>query len=391
MNQHNAVTSDADKQIYLKFIEWQRKSWYGVPGGEKLLPVIAAKYTPAEAEFLTGIPFSPKNLDVLSELKGIHRATLGPRLDELTRKGFLYKFERDGVPHYMLNDIFMLMRTTGWPGRTDEHSKQFAVMSDNYFPAFMEPWETVKEKGLRVLPINAAIEDDHTILPYEEVKKHLDSYTYFSVSYCPCRIKKSMVTGKPDKYPAEVCLHFDRLGLYAVENGFGRQITREETERILQQCAEAGLIHAMSNQQELPDTICNCCSCCCMWFEAVKRLKHSGGLVPSNYHIQVAQQTCTGCGLCVKRCPMEALKLTESPESKGRKTAVRDKDGRVREFINKTGKVSEVNTNLCIGCGVCAYKCQSGSLSLLRNDVEHHPPRTMRDWAVEFITTRKPA
>jgi electron transport complex protein RnfB len=389
MNQPDVSLTDAEKQIYLKFIEWQKKSWYGVPGGEKLLPVIAAKYTSAEAEFLTGIPFSPKNLDVLSELTGMDRAALGARLDELTLKGFLYKFDREGVPHYLLNDIFMLMRATGWPGRTDEHHKQFAIMSDNYFPAFMEPWETVKEKGLRVLPINAAIEDEHTILPYEEVKKHLDSYTYYSVSYCPCRVKKGLATGTRDKYPLEVCLHFDRLGRYAVENGMGRQITREETERILQQCAEAGLVHGISNQQESPDTICNCCSCCCMWFEAVKRMKHAGGLVPSNYRVQVAQQTCTGCGLCVKRCPMEALKLKEAPEARGRKTTVQGKDGRVRELTNKTGKVSELNIDLCIGCGVCAYKCQSRSLSLVRNEEAHHPPRTGRDWAVEFITTRK--
>jgi len=388
MSQPDTVLTDSEKRNYLQFIEWQRKSWYGVPGGEQLLPVIAAKYTPDEAAFLTGIPFSPKNLHVLAELKRMDPAPLASRLDELTRKGFLYKFERDGVPHYMLNDIFMLMRTAGWPGRTDEISRQFAVLSDNLFPTFMQPWETVKEKGLRVLPINAAIEDKQAVLPYEEVKKHLDSYTYFSVSYCPCRVKKSLVTGAPDKYPLEVCLHFDRLGRYAVENGFGRQITREETERILQQCAEAGLIHAMSNQQEKPDTICNCCNCCCMWFEAVRRMKHEG-LVPSNYHAKLKQQTCTGCGLCVKRGPMGALKLKESPQARGRKTTLPDRDGRARELINKTGKVSELNVDLCIGCGVCAYKCPSGSLTLVRKAEEHLPPRTMRDWAVEFITTRK--
>ncbi len=391
MSREDFNLTGKDRQIYLDFIEWQKKSWYGAPGSEKLLPVVAAKYTPTEAAFLTGLPFSPKNLDSLSELKGMEKSDLGAKLDELTRKGILYKFQREGVPHYMLNDLFMLMRTTGWPGRTDEVARQFAVTSDKYFPDFMEPWETVSERGLRVLPINAAIEDEHTVLPYEEVKKHLDSYTYFSVSHCPCRVKKGLVTGVPDKFPTEVCLHFDRLGRYAVENGFGREITREETEQILEKCAEAGLIHAMSNQQEGPDTICNCCSCCCMWFEAVKRMKHAGGLVPSNFHVKVNQQTCTGCGLCVKRCPMEALKLKDSPEAKGRKTTVKSKDGRTRELTNKTGKISELNLDLCIGCGVCAHKCQSQSLSLIRNQADHHPPKTMRDWAIQFVTTRKAA
>lgn len=283
----------------------------------------------------------------------------------------------------------MLMRTSGWPGKKDEEGMQFAILSDAYFPDFMQPWETVSEKGLRVLPIDTTIDDPHTVLPYEEVKKVLDSYTYFSVSHCPCRVKKNLVKGVPDKFPTEVCLHFDRLGRYAVENGFGREITRQETEEILRKCADAGLIHAASNQQDRPDTICNCCSCCCMWFEAVKRLKHSGTLVPSNFHAGVEQETCVGCGLCVKRCPMEAIKLVEAPQSRGRKTLVKEKEGKQRELTNKTGMVSVIDTALCIGCGVCAHKCQSRSISLIRNEVEHHPPKTMRDWAVEFMSTRK--
>jgi len=33
----------------------------------------------------------------------------------------------------------------------------------------------------------------------------------------------------------------------------------------------------------------------------------------------------------------------------------------------------------------------NGSLSLVRNEADHHPPRTMHDWAVEFMATRKSA
>jgi len=125
-----------------------------------------------------------------------------------------------------------------------------------------------------------------------------------------------------------------------------------------------------------------------MWFEAMKRMKHSG-MVPSNFHIKVNQHTCTGCGLCVKRCPMEALKLVESPQAKGRKVTVKSRDGKVRELTNKTGRVAQLDLKLCIGCGVCAYKCQSQSLTLVRNATDHHPPKTGRDWAVQYMSTRK--
>ena len=62
-----------------------------------------------------------------------------------------------------------------------------------------------------------------------------------------------------------------------------------------------------------------------------------------------------------------------------------------RELTNKTGKVSELDPARCIGCGVCAYKCPSQSLTLERNAVEHHPPQTGRDWIMRFMEDIKAA
>jgi len=47
--------------------------------------------------------------------------------------------------------------------------------------------------------------------------------------------------------------------------------------------------------------------------------------------------------------------------------------------------VVTTHVDLCIGCGVCAYKCPSKSLSLVRNEVEHHPPQTGRDWVMQYV------
>ena len=82
---------------------------------------------------------------------------------------------------------------------------------------------------------------------------------------------------------------------------------------------------------------------------------------------------------------MEALNLLDEPSVKGRKTTVADKDGRQRDLTNNSGKVAKLNPERCIGCGVCAYKCQSQSLTLARNHVEHHPPQTGRDWVMQFM------
>jgi ferredoxin len=122
-----------------------------------------------------------------------------------------------------------------------------------------------------------------------------------------------------------------------------------------------------------------------MWFLAMKKYGHAGSLTPSNFRVTVNQSTCTGCGLCVKRCPKEAMHLQDAPSVKGRNTAVTGKDGRQRELTNKAGQVAELNPERCIGCGVCAYKCPSQSLTLARNHVEHHPPQTARDFLMQFM------
>ena len=113
----------------------------------------------------------------------------------------------------------------------------------------------------------------------------------------------------------------------------------------------------LSNWQENVDTICNCCQCCCVYFQAFHVLKHDTGMNHSNFEVHINPDTCLGCGLCVKRCPMDALTLVESPPAK-----------------NKTGKVSAVQREICIGCGICAYKCPTTSLILKRREHTVDPP-----------------
>ncbi|MBM3149821.1 MAG: 4Fe-4S dicluster domain-containing protein [Chloroflexi bacterium] len=138
------------------------------------------------------------------------------------------------------------------------------------------------------------------------------------------------------------------------------------------------------------DTICNCCKCCCIFFEAYYKLNHSTSLTPSNYHIGTNAETCIGCGLCVKRCPMEALHLEDLPEAKGRITVVPGGNGGGQtQLKNKTGKVSVANADLCIGCGVCAYKCSTKSLTLERRVSIEHPPKTGRDYFMRYMADRQ--
>jgi ferredoxin len=86
---------------------------------------------------------------------------------------------------------------------------------------------------------------------------------------------------------------------------------------------------------------------------------------------------------------MEALHLEDEPGAGGRKITVIDAQGREKHLVNKEGRVSSPDVSLCIGCGVCAYKCPSGALSLKRNEADHHPPQSGRELVGQFISGKQ--
>ena len=69
----------------------------------------------------------------------------------------------------------------------------------------------------------------------------------------------------------------------------------------------------------------------------------------------VDEQICSGCGVCVDMCPVEALELSEEP--------VPVVTFGVATVTSGTKKVAKVGDG-CIGCGCCASYCPSGAMSL---------------------------
>jgi formate hydrogenlyase subunit 6/NADH:ubiquinone oxidoreductase subunit I len=293
----------------------------------------------------------------------------------LAKKGILFRRHSGDTIRYSLNDsYFVFFRSAFWPGRDDDSSRNMAPFANKYyFDGVYDQYAIAHAKGLRALPIHKTIEDPRQILPYEDVVKVLDNFEYFTVSACPCRHRKNLDDDSHTcQKPIGNCLHFDALGRYCVENGLGREITREETEQILKESADAGLVHGISNWREKPDTICNCCSCCCLWMEAYHKLGHHKSLDASNYTLNVNPETCKACGLCVKRCPMDAIQLKFSDKAQ-----------------NKFYKAPVPETGLCLGCGVCVHKCPTRSLTLERKAEIVDPPKNIREYSIRFMEDKK--
>jgi len=72
--------------------------------------------------------------------------------------------------------------------------------------------------------------------------------------------------------------------------------------------------------------------------------------------------------MCVKRCPMDAIQLKFSTKA-----------------TNKFRKAVEVDTELCIGCGVCVHKCKPKAIMLKKKEEITQPPKTRRDLVTENV------
>jgi hypothetical protein len=221
----------SEEEIYRRFIEWMKKSWYGLPEAEEMIPLIKTRYTPEEASLLTGLPYSPTELEALAKLKGMNPSELAPRLDDLASKGVVFRSASGGKVGYSLNDsFFVLLRSSFWQEYPDQTRKAMAPLANRYFyRGFFDPYAGVQARGLRAIPVKETIADTREILPYEDVSKVLDAQDYICVTACSCRNRKNLDPDSPHcKHPTETCLHFGRLARYIVEQGLGREIYREE-------------------------------------------------------------------------------------------------------------------------------------------------------------------
>lgn len=368
---------EQNTEVYVNFVKWLRRSWGHLPDSAELMPTIMLAYTPQEAELLTGMPFTESSIEELAALKKMDPDELAPLLDDLSSKGLFFRIRRGSSFRYRLVDgRFVLLRSFWWSGRNDEQTRAVAPHVNRYYrDGFGDNWKDVHTKGLRVLPIRQTVEDPRMLLPYEDALELLRNEDRFAVATCACRHRKGLDPDHPPcKHEAENCLHFGRYADYIIDNNLGRRIVREEAEGILTKSADAGLIHAVSNWQRELDTICNCCRCCCLYLEAFHVLKHSKPMNHSNYELQTNPKTCSGCGLCVKRCPMEALSLEESLEAR-----------------NKSGKIAVLKPGICVGCGVCAHKCPTDSLALRRRKKPDHPPIDVAEQRKRFLAEREAA
>ena len=160
----------------------------------------------------------------------------------------------------------------------------------------------------------------------------------------------------------EVCMGFgDMAGMYN-EQGWGREITKEEALGYLKQNEDEGLIFQLNNSQEM-NFVCSCCSCCCGGIIGLKSIPNPADYTTCNYQSVIDEELCSGCGSCVDRCQMEAITLEND--------------------------VAIIAQKRCIGCGNCVIGCPEGAITLVLKEDPKIPPLTTSDLYKSIVEERK--
>jgi ferredoxin len=239
----------------------------------------------------------------------------------------------------------------------------------NTEPDFIRSVFTIEPSILRTFVQEDTISanDRVVVLDYERATHIIDTATRITVGICYCRHKMQHL-GKACQNPQEVCLTFNTAAESLAKHKIAREIGQKEAHRIIEECMELGLVQLGDNVQEGVNWICNCCSCCCDGLLSYRKLGYNTRIT-TNYLSGQGRGECKGCGSCVERCPVDAIRLGE------------DKDG--SEYVS-------VDTDRCIGCGVCVRFCPTGSRIMERRKETMFVPRDSFERIVlSAITTGK--
>lgn len=344
------------------------------PITDTFIEILKFYFDEEDVEFLKA--FKVKKSMTMEELKGklkdLSEEEIEEKAAKLAKKGFMFNQpSSSGVMVYRLLPIVAIgaFEYTFMPNLPDDEEKleklrNLAQLYDKLMhelaQAIQERYDSIlsmftqqpptdrtiplytSDQG-KTIEIDKEIGAEERVLPAQTVEEIINKFDDIAVGNCFCRQYRLMLN-EPCQInaPMETCFTFGKSARHVIEQGFGRRISKEEALEILKETEKAGLVHkAFHNKNdinEIENSICNCCKCCCDTFN-LWRMGATPMINSTNYLSQVNKDLCTGCGICVEKCPPGAMTMGD-------------------------GNLANVNEEICLGCGICAHFCPEDAISL---------------------------
>jgi len=302
-------------------------------------------FTKDEAELTCKMQLGYSSLtDFTRNMADADKKAVENRMETMAAKGLLMAEKRGSDKYYKVPPLVPgIMELQAYKGEVNDRTRKIMPLLNDYYKVLKHlpsPENRSSDStAKRVITVHRKLQVGVIIFTYEEALECFEKAENIAVGVCLDRFIGKLV-GRPCDKPMDVCMTLSPDASAIAGRGFGKLISKEEARLILDRAEEAGLIHCSIT--EPGDTsinfMCHCCLCHCRVMKGVKYSPVPSQAVTSKFVAKIDYEACTGCGMCVDRCNMGALKLDNS-------TLVQDKDR-------------------CIGCGLCRYVCPFDALKM---------------------------
>lgn len=311
------------------------------------LKILKKLYTEEEAALFLDLSMVLEAPDSISNRTNRDLQKTTEMLETMAKNGLLFRKRKEdavyfaAIPFVIGSFEFQLKRM----------DKDLAQMVEEYFTEsfFKNMGGTIPP--LRTIPVNRSVDAAQKVASYADAREIIKTKDKIAVANCICRTQQELLESSCGK-PMEVCFSFGSHAEYYLENGMARLIDQDEALAILDKCEESGLVNQPANMIN-PGGMCNCCGDCCGVLRALNKLPKPAEQVTNIYWAEVDSDLCIGCELCMDRCQMEAIHMSDD-------------------------EISVINTDRCIGCGLCVTTCPEEALSLVEKpeDKQYKPPKS---------------
>ena len=261
-------------------------------------------------------------------------------IESLYKKGYLIRQIKGSVEYYKSDSLDQILKrfVNHSPKYSELNYKEKRVFQEYISRMYLEKMEASEKPLYRVVPIEKTLEDKRQLIPYHQAFYYLQNAYALALFDCICR-----TTFNKCNKPRKVCLALGEQAGFFIDRGIGEEIDNQRGLEILDIAEQNDLVHSINNIEH-PNFLCNCCECCCVFVQGLKKHGIFTSIGKSGFAASLNLELCNQCGICVEKCIFEAISYEKE---------------NIRVKMDK-----------CFGCGLCAYNCSQEAIKLILTEKE---------------------